>query len=92
MKELSNPDNKELFAIVSVGYNRLPSQKRLLEMLVKADYEGYKNVPLVISIDCSGDEDLYDFARHFEWPHGDKYVIIREERMGLKIIYLLVVI
>lgn len=84
MKQIDNPQNKELYAIVSVGYNRLISQRRMLESAKRADYSNYKNVPLVISIDCSGDEELYDFARNFEWPHGDKYVIIREKRMGLK--------
>lgn len=69
---------------MSVGYNRLKSQERQLAALVRAGYTGYDNVPLVISIDCSGNEDLYDFVRKFEWPHGDKYVIIREKRMGLK--------
>lgn len=84
MKNLSDPQNKKLYAIVSVGYNRLKSQKRLLESLRNADYSDYDNVPLVISIDCSGDEDLYEFANSFEWPYGDKYVIIREKRLGLK--------
>ncbi len=84
MKQIDNPQNKELYAIVSVGYNRLKSQRRMLESVKRADYSNYENVPLVISIDCSGDEELYDFARNFEWPHGDKYVIIREKRMGLK--------
>ena len=84
MKQIDNPQNKELYAIVSVGYNRLKSQRRMLESVKCADYSNYENVPLVISIDCSGDEELYDFARNFEWPHGDKYVIIREKRMGLK--------
>jgi len=84
MKDLSSPENKDLFAIVSIGYNRLDSQSRLLQNLVQADFSGYDNVPLVVSIDCSGDVKLYDYVRNFEWPHGDKYVIIREKRMGLK--------
>lgn len=84
MRQLSDIKNKELFAIVSVGYNRLKSQKRLLNSLLKADYTGYTDVPLIISIDCSGDEELYEYARNFEWPFGDKYVFIREKRMGLK--------
>ena len=84
MKNLSNPENKDVYAIVSVGYNRLESQKRLLESLKNADYTGYANVPLVISIDCSGDELLYEYVHKFEWPHGDKHVIIRKERLGLK--------
>lgn len=84
MNQIDNPKNKDLYAIVSVGYNRLKSQRRLLESVKKADYTTYTNVPLVISIDCSGDEKLYACAREFEWPYGDKYVIIREKRMGLK--------
>lgn len=84
MGQISDINNKELFAIVSVGYNRIKSQKRLLNSLLNADYTNYANVPLIISIDCSGDEELYDYARSFEWPFGDKYVFIREKRMGLK--------
>lgn len=82
--ELEDISNKKRIAIVSVGYNRLNSQKRLLSSLVHADYTGFDNVPLVISIDCSGDKDLYNYISRFEWPHGDKHVIIREKRMGLK--------
>lgn len=84
MSQIDNPKNKELYAIVSVGYNRLKSQSRMLESVKRADFTSYSNVPLVISIDCSGDEELYAYAREFEWPYGDKYVIIREKRMGLK--------
>lgn len=84
MNRLDNPKNKELYAIVSVGYNRIKSQKRLLKSVKRADFSQYDNVPLVISIDCSWDEELYNYARNFEWPYGDKYVIIREKRMGLK--------
>lgn len=84
MNQIDNLKNKDLYAIVSVGYNRLKSQGRMLESVKKADYTSYSNVPLVISIDCSGDEELYAYAREFEWPYGDKYVIVREKRMGLK--------
>lgn len=84
MSQIDNPTNKELYAIVSVGYNRLKSQRRMLESVKRADFSNYENVPLVISIDCSGDEVLYEYVRNFEWPYGDKYVLIREKRMGLK--------
>lgn len=84
MIHINKLDNKERIAIVSVGYNRLNSQRRVLESIRKADYTQYDNVPLVISIDCSGDEALYEYVRSFEWPYGDKYVFIREKRMGLK--------
>ena len=84
MKDLNDTTNKGRIAVVSVGYNRLKSQKRQLASLACADYSVYDNVPLVISIDCSGDEELYDYVRNFEWTHGDKHVIIYEKRMGLK--------
>lgn len=84
MKQINDLSNKAKIAIVSVGYNRLKSQVRQLSALARADYSGYDNVPLVISIDRSGDTELYDYVRNYEWPHGDKYVIIREKRMGLK--------
>ena len=84
MKQINDRSNKARIAIVSVGYNRLKSQVRQLSALTRADYSGFDNVPLIISIDCSGDTELYDYVRNYEWPHGDKYVIIRETRMGLK--------
>lgn len=82
--KLDDIQNRERYAIVSVGYNRLNSQKRLLESVKRADYSTYENVPLVISIDCSGDEELYKYVREFEWPYGDKHVLIHEKRKGLK--------
>lgn len=82
--KLEDISNRERIAVVSVGYNRLKSQKRQLKALVHADYSKFENVPLVISIDCSGDEDLYTFVHNFKWPYGSKYVIIRQKRMGLK--------
>ncbi len=81
--EINNPSNQDRIAVVVVGYNRLKSIKRLLSSLLKANYPT-NNIPLVISIDCSGDENLYDFVRSFEWPFGDKYLIIHEKRLGLK--------
>lgn len=84
MNQLSDIKNKDLFAIVSVGYNRLASQKRLLTSLLNADYSGYRDIPLVISIDNGGNKELEDYVDNFEWPYGDKYVIKHKERLGLK--------
>jgi hypothetical protein len=70
-------------AIVVVGYNRLKETKRLLDSLQNA-YYGTNKVPLIISIDASGNTELYDYARSFVWAHGNKYVNIQEERLGLK--------
>lgn len=74
---------KDKIAIVAVGYNRINSIKRLLDSLVSANYTE-DDIPLVISIDCSGDEGLYKFVKEFCWPHGKKHVIIHEKRLGLK--------
>ena len=62
-------------AIVVVGYNRIASIKRLLSSLTIACYDD--EVPLVISIDRSGNEELYAYVNNFSWKHGNKYVIIQ---------------
>ncbi|MBQ0085562.1 MAG: glycosyltransferase family 2 protein [Prevotella sp.] len=84
MKDLNIPMLLESIAIVVVGYNRLPGLKRILSSVNDAFYPEEVNVPLVISIDASGNEDVYDYAQTFEWLHGDKYVNIEETRLGLK--------
>lgn len=76
------PLQKDKVAIVAVGYNRLTSMRRLLSSLDRAKYPN-NEIPLIISIDCSGDTDLYAFVQAFEWHHGPKYVNIQEERLGL---------
>ena len=75
-------ENKNKLAIVVVGYNRLDSIKRILRSLENAIYPC--EAPLVISIDASGYQELYDYVNVFEWKHGTKYVIIKEKRMGLR--------
>lgn len=80
---VENSGNKDKIAIVVIGYNRLPSIKRLLSSLINADYPT-DDIPLVISIDCSGNEQLYDYVRNFKWPYGEKYVNIQNTRLGLK--------
>lgn len=77
------PISKESVAIVVVGYNRLNSIKRLLTSLSEAKYPS-QDIPLVISIDASGDQPLYDFVENYEWSWGPKYVNIQKERLGLK--------
>ena len=80
---MNKKENKSKIAIVAVGYNRLNSMMRLLSSLDKACYKT-NDVPLVISIDASGDEELYSYVKEYKWRHGDKYVIIHTKRMGLK--------
>ena len=80
---IDTASNKSKIALIVIGYNRLTSLIRLLNSLQQASYPT-NDVPLVISIDCSGNEQLYDFVRQFQWKHGDKYVIIQNIRLGLK--------
>ena len=82
-ESLKSISNRDKIAVVVVGYNRLLSIKRLLESLERAEYP-IDDVPLVISIDCSGDNDLYNYVRGYIWPFGKKYVIIHENRLGLR--------
>ena len=75
-------ENKSKVAIVAVGYNRLQSMKRLLTSIASASYSE-DNVPLVISIDASGDEELYSYVKSFQWEHGEKILNIETKRLGL---------
>lgn len=81
--QINDPSNKTRTAIVCVGYNRLKSLRRLTESLLSAEYPSGE-IPLVISIDCSGNKEVYSYAENFEWPFGDKYVFIQQTRLGLK--------
>lgn len=81
--KISDSANKKRIAIVAVGYNRVHSISRLLSSLNNAVFPA-EDIPLVISIDCSNNQELYDFVNEFEWNHGEKYVFIQQERLGLK--------
>ena len=70
-------------AIVVIAYNRIDSLKRLLGSLSDAKYES-DDVNLVISIDKSDSTLVADFAKEFQWLHGDKRVIEHEQNLGLK--------
>lgn len=69
--------------IVVVGYNRPESLNRLLGSLVKAHYPP-GNVRLVISLDASGIDEPREAAERFDWPFGEKRILARETRMGLR--------
>lgn len=75
--------DKKTIAIVVVCYNRPTATRRLLDSLNVANYP-HNNVPLIISVDCSGNEEMYELARSFEWKHGPKYSVIHTQRLGLK--------
>ena len=76
-------DQKLNIAIVTIAYNRPDSLTRLLNSLKKVDYEGH-NVPLIISIDYSGDDSVYKVADAFRWDFGEKKVIKHTSNLGLK--------
>lgn len=80
--KLNSIDNKNKVAVVVVGYKRLNSIMRLLNSLINAKYTC--DVPLVISIDSSLYQPLYNYVNEFYWPFGDKYVIIEQKRLGLR--------
>lgn len=80
---INKPQFKDKVAVVAIGYNRKGALSRLLDSLNSANYST-EDIPLVISIDSSGDTDFYEFVRSFEWKHGEKIVNIQEKRLGLK--------
>jgi hypothetical protein len=69
-------------AVVAVGYNRPEALHRLLLALRAADLP--QGVPLVISLDWSGNTEIAALAEAFEWPHGPKRVIRHESNLGLR--------
>lgn len=80
-----SPDlNKSKIAIVCIGYNRLDSMNCLLQSLLEAKYPFSKDIPLIISIDCSNNQQLYEYVQGFDWPYGEKIVNIESSRLGLK--------
>lgn len=76
------PGQKDKVAIVVVGYNRLGGMKRLMSSLLNASYPN-KDVPLILSIDASGNGELYNYVNSIDWPYGRKFVNIENERLGL---------
>ena len=69
--------------IVVVGYNRADAMERVLHSLSRAQYD-YTDIRLVVSIDHSGNEEVVHTAEAFEWKYGEKEVIYRPERLGLR--------
>ena len=70
-------------AVIVVGYNRPDSLRRILQSLAKAQYD-YTEIPLRISIDHSGMEEMVRAAEEFEWKHGEKKVVYHPRRLGLR--------
>ena len=71
-------------AIVTIGYNRPDSLKRLLGSIAAASYPEGVSVPLVISIDKSETDEVIGVAEDFSWEYGEKIILKRNPRMGLR--------
>ena len=71
------------YGIVVIGYKNADGISRLLNALEQADYEG-KELMLIISIDYSGDDHVFDVANAFEWKKGQKVVKRYTSRQGLR--------
>ena len=69
--------------IVVIGYNRKDSIQRLLNRLNVCFYEN-KEVPLVISLDNCGTDEVQKCAESFEWKFGQKIIRTYKKRLGLK--------
>ncbi len=74
-----------MFGIVITAYNRPQSLKNLLLSLSKVYMPEnlHHDVPLTISIDNNGTEEVNDIANSFEWKYGEKEVIIHSHKKGL---------
>ena len=70
-------------AIILVGYNRLASMKRLYTSLLNAEY-AKDEVDLIISLDRSENEDVFEWANQAKWENGKKIVYRCPQRMGLR--------
>lgn len=70
-------------AIVVAGYNRPNSLSRLLNSLDQVAFDAHR-VPLIISLDWSGNNEVTRVAEAFDWKHGKKIVRTFPQRLGLK--------
>ena len=71
-------------AIVVVGYKRPLALKRLLTTIAQANYNGYRDIPLIISIDRGDCSETVRVARDFVWQYGIKRVIEHPQNLGLR--------
>lgn len=71
------------YALVVIGYNRIPGMLRLLNSLEHADY-GNDQVTLIVSLDNCGNSEPEKAAKNFVWSHGEKIVRTFPERQGLR--------
>lgn len=67
--------------IVITAFNRYTSLNTLLESLKKIQVQ--IEIPLIISIDNGGTNEVNQLSNNYIWPYGDKKVIIHNHKKGL---------
>ena len=70
-------------AIVISAFDRPRSLNRLLRSIESAIFLS-NDIPLVISIDGGGNEEVVQIAEEFAWKHGSKRILNHTENLGLK--------
>lgn len=71
--------------IVVVAYNRPDCLLRILNSLAQADYTGFQNIPLIISIDYHSDNGkVLTVAENFVWKYGEKKIKSHSSNLGLR--------
>lgn len=72
-------------AIVLATYNRAELFRRTLKCVKEANYDGFHDIKLIISIDkAKNQEEMKEIADDFKWEYGEKIVITQKERQGLR--------
>jgi hypothetical protein len=69
--------------IIVTGCNRSHALKSLFESMLKLYVKPSMEIPLIISIDNEGTEDVNRVVHEYNWPFGPKEVIIHREKKGL---------
>ncbi|MCI5226221.1 MAG: glycosyltransferase family 2 protein [Candidatus Electrothrix sp. AX2] len=69
-------------AVIIPCYKRIKTLERLLCSLLNAEYP--ENVPIVFSVDYSGENDVVDYIKNFDWPYGKKEIILHDKNIGLR--------
>ena len=80
-KESESENNES--AIILVTFDKDEALKNSFNNLLKVDYLG-KKVDLIISIDYSGESEVEELAKSFNWPYGNLIVKAFKQRQGLK--------
>ena len=71
------------FMIIVFAWRRADSLKRLMDSLKKADYMDYQ-IKLQFHIDFKPTEEVEKYTEKFEWPFGEKTILLRTKSFGLE--------